>query len=240
MIECLVEQIIVDNVSNTDSSNAVVLTTLITSITTVLVSIIYLIGKWISKRSSEDAVKKVLDDSIPNVESIVPDGNSMHSTNTYLSKDKSGRVLGLLHLLLNETDADRISIIQSHPPQLPKWVSCSFEVVTARGRDVSLHKDRFQFSPIEKWLGTIPSWKSETPTFYDDISEIKDDSLLYELYTRGTKMFLTCGLFGNNNQWKGVLWIEWTHSDNIKDIESVKNKLRSYQIQLSNLIEYKQ
>ena len=68
--------------------------------------------------------------------------------------DIYGKLYAYMWKLTYSIDADRVYIIQPHPLRDKQFISISLEV-THPDRDVTAHKDHFQFKRMSDWAGLV-------------------------------------------------------------------------------------
>jgi hypothetical protein len=129
---------------------------------------------------------------------------SMKMSDTY------SQLYSFLWGLLNNLDADRVYIIQPHPPESNnrQFISISHEVIQHH-RGVSRHIKDFQWRKMSEWGEVTHKWINNEFLIFK-IDEIENRKLYSEAYRRGVLSIVYYRLTDGNGNWQGTLAIDFT------------------------------
>ena len=137
-------------------------------------------------------------------------------------KDAIGRIYGYMWNLLTSIDADRVVIIQPHPPHDKHLISATMEVRNNRTSSAESHIRDIEMGDIGGFIGDISKRQF---IYYPDIKACKDTHIRAIMDVSGVHSMAIYRLEDSDGRWCGSLCIDWTYQREDFKIEYIKVKM---------------
>ena len=120
------------------------------------------------------------------------------------------KIYGILWQILHELAVDRVYILQPHPERVNHYVSISLEV---KRNGIAAMKPVIQNMHISDIASFAAELSSREFMFYKNVNEeVKDKKARAILATNGGVSAIIRRLVDDENNWKGSIFLEYTHT----------------------------
>ena len=132
------------------------------------------------------------------------------------------RIYGYLWSLLIEVEADRVLIIQPHPPHDKHLISATLEAPRKGTASAKPHIKNIEMSEVAAFVGDISKRQF---IYYPERKSCKDATIRAIMDISGASTMAIFRLEDADNHWCGSLCVDWTHKKEDAHIEYIKVKM---------------
>lgn len=126
------------------------------------------------------------------------------------NSENSSKIYGILWQILHDLAVDRVYILQPHPEKVNHFVSISMEVKRNGIAAMKPVIQKMHTSDIAAFAGELAT---RDFMFYKDVNqEVKDKKARAILATNGGVSAIIRRLVNDDNDWKGSIFLEFTHT----------------------------
>lgn len=132
------------------------------------------------------------------------------------------RIYGYLWSLLIEVEADRVLIIQPHPPHDKHLISATLEAPRKGTASAKPHIKNIEMSEVAAFVGDISKRQF---IYYPERKSCKDATIRAIMDISGASTMAIFRLEDADNHWCGSLCVDWTHKKEDAHVEYIKVKM---------------